>query len=248
MAAEEQVMKRIMPHSVEAEQSVIGSMMIDRDAIVTASEMLLPDDFYGKQFGTLFEAIVELQESDGVVDVVTLQDKLSEKGVPMEINNMEYLGNLVAAVPTSANIKQYCQIVSEKALLRKMIRLNEDIANACYAGREETDVILEETEKKIFSLVQKRNSGDYIPIRDIVMEAMNKIEKASQTSGAVTGIPTGFLDLDYKLAGLQPSDLILVAARPSMGKTAFVLNILPFFPKQYTTFLNSCTDLFFSSI
>lgn len=236
MAAEEQVIKRIMPHSVEAEQSVIGSMMIDRDAIITAAEMLLPEDFYGKQFGTLFEAIVELQESDGVVDVVTLQDKLSEKGVPMEINNMEYLGNLVAAVPTSANIKQYCQIVSEKALLRKLIRLNEDIANSCYAGREDTDVILEETEKKIFSLVQKRNSRDYIPIRDIVVDAINKIEMASRTSGAVTGIPTGFLDLDYKLAGLQPSDLVLIAARPSMGKTAFVLNIAQHvaFKQKYT--------------
>ena len=142
MAAEEQVIKRIMPHSVEAEQSVIGAMMIDRDAIITASEMLLPEDFYGKQYGTLFEAIVELQESDGVVDIVTLQDKLNEKGVPMEINNVEYLSNLVAAVPTSANIKQYCQIVSEKSLLRNLIRLNEDIANSCYTGREETDTIL----------------------------------------------------------------------------------------------------------
>lgn len=241
MAAQEQIIKRIMPHSVEAEQSVIGSMMIDRDAIITASEMLLAEDFYGKQFGTLFEAIVELQESDGVVDIVTLQDKLNEKGVPMEINNVEYLGNLVAAVPTSANIKQYCQIVSEKSLLRKLIRLNEDIANACYTGREETDVILEETEKKIFSLVQKRNTSDYIPIRDIVMDAMNKIEKASKTSGTVTGIPTGFLDLDYKLAGLQPSDLLLVAARPSMGKTAFVLNIA-----QHVAFKQNVTVAIFS--
>lgn len=241
MAVEEQVIKRIMPHSVEAEQSVIGAMMIDRDAIITASEMLLPEDFYGKQYGTLFEAIVELQESDGVVDIVTLQDKLNEKGVPMEINNVEYLSNLVAAVPTSANIKQYCQIVSEKSLLRKLIRLNEDIANSCYTGREETDTILEETEKKIFSLVQKRNTSDYIPIRDIVMEAMNKIEKASQTSGTVTGIPTGFLDLDYKLAGLQPSDLVLVAARPSMGKTAFVLNIA-----QHVAFKQNLTVAIFS--
>ena len=241
MAAEEQVIKRIMPHSVEAEQSVIGAMMIDRDAIITASEMLLPEDFYGKQYGTLFEAIVELQESDGVVDIVTLQDKLNEKGVPMEINNVEYLSNLVAAVPTSANIKQYCQIVSEKSLLRKLIRLNEDIANSCYTGIEETDTILEETEKKIFSLVQKRNTSDYIPIRDIVMEAMNKIEKASQTSGTVTGIPTGFLDLDYKLAGLQPSDLVLVAARPSMGKTAFVLNIA-----QHVAFKQNLTVAIFS--
>lgn len=241
MAAEEQVIKRIMPHSIEAEQSVVGAMMIDRDAIITAAEMLVPEDFYGKQFGTLFEAIVQLQERDGAVDIVTLQDKLKEKGVPVEINNVEFLGNLITAVPTSANIRQYCQIVSEKSLLRKLIRLNEDIANACYIGREDTDTLLEETEKKVFSLVQKRNIRDYIPIRDIVMDAMNKIEKASQAGGAVTGIPTGFLDLDYKLAGLQPSDLVLIAARPSMGKTAFALNIA-----QYVAFKKDLTVAIFS--
>ena len=115
--------------------------------------------------------------------------------------------------------------MSEKSTLRKLIRLNEEIANSCYLGKENLEVILEETEKKIFNLVQRRNTGDFVPIRQVVMNAMEKIETAARNRGTVTGIPTGFIDLDYKTAGMQPSDLVLVAARPSMGKTAFVLNI-----------------------
>lgn len=128
-------------------------------------------------------------------------------------------------MPTSANIKYYAGIVAEKSTLRKLIRLNEEIANTCYAGKESLEIILEETEKKIFEVVQKRNTGDFVPIRQVVMNAMDKIEKAAKNKGAVTGIPTGFVDLDYRTAGMQPSDLVLIAARPSMGKTAFVLNI-----------------------
>ena len=126
---------------------------------------------------------------------------------------------------TSANVKYYAEIVSEKAMLRRLIKLNEEIANICYLGKEPLEAVLETTEKKVFELVQRRNTGDYVPIKDVVLSALEKIEKASKTNGSVTGIPTGFLDLDYKMSGLQPSDLILVAARPSMGKTAFVLNI-----------------------
>ena len=225
MAAEEQIIKRIMPHSVEAEQSVIGAMIVDRDAIITASELLTEEDFYGKQYGKIFTAIVELQDRDGAVDIVTLQNMLHEKDVPAEFSNVEFLGKLAVSVPFSSNIKMYCKIVSENALLRRLIKVNEDIANKCYAGQENLYSILEDTEKKIFDLVQRRSSGDYIHIRDIVVDAMNRIEAAARAGGAVTGIPTGFLDLDYKLSGLQPSDLVLIAARPSMGKTAFVLNI-----------------------
>ncbi|MCH5281108.1 MAG: replicative DNA helicase [Lachnospiraceae bacterium] len=225
MAAEEQIIKRIMPHSVEAEQSVIGAMIVDRDAIITASELLTEEDFYGKQYGKIFTAIVELQDRDGAVDIVTLQNMLHEKDVPAEFSNVEFLGKLAVSVPFSSNIKMYCKIVSENALLRRLIKVNEDIANKCYAGQENLYSILEDTEKQIFDLVQRRSSGDYIHIRDIVVDAMNRIEAAARAGGAVTGIPTGFLDLDYKLSGLQPSDLVLIAARPSMGKTAFVLNI-----------------------
>lgn len=222
---EEAVLKRVLPHSVEAEQSVVGSMLMDKDAIVVASEIITGEDFYQKQYGILFEAMVELHEQGSPVDLVTLQNRLREKDVPPEISSLEFVRDIITAVPTSANIKYYAEIVAEKSTLRKLIRLNEEIANTCYAGKESLEFILEDTEKRVFQLVQKRNTGDFIPIRQIVMDAMNKIEIASRNKGAVTGIPTGFVDLDYRTAGMQPSDLVLIAARPSMGKTAFVLNI-----------------------
>lgn len=222
---EETVLKRIMPHSIEAEQSVIGAMIMDREAIVVASELITAEDFYNKQYGILFDAMVELNNEGKPVDLVTLQDRLKEKDVPPEVSSLEFVRDLITAVPTSANIKYYAGIVAEKATLRKLIRLNEEIANTCYAGKESLEVILEDTEKKIFEVVQKRNTGDFVPIRQVVMNALSRIEKAGKNKGAVTGIPTGFIDLDYRTAGMQPSDLVLIAARPSMGKTAFVLNI-----------------------
>lgn len=222
---EETVLKRIMPHSIEAEQSVIGAMIMDREAILVASELITAEDFYNKQYGILFDAMVELNNEGKPVDLVTLQDRLKEKDVPPEVSSLEFVRDLITAVPTSANIKYYAGIVAEKATLRKLIRLNEEIANTCYAGKESLEVILEDTEKKIFEVVQKRNTGDFVPIRQVVMNALSRIEKAGKNKGAVTGIPTGFIDLDYRTAGMQPSDLVLIAARPSMGKTAFVLNI-----------------------
>ncbi len=222
---DEGLIKRVLPHSVEAEQAVIGAMLMDADAITTASEIIYKDDFYQSAYGIIFEAITELYNEGKAVDLVTLQTRLKEKDVPAEIASLEFVRDLVTAVPTSANVKYYAEIVAEKALMRRMIKLNEDIENMCYLGKEPVEAILETTEKKVFELVQKRNTGDFVPIRDVVLNALDKIEKASKTSGNVTGLPTGFLDLDYKTAGFQPSDLILVAARPSMGKTAFVLNI-----------------------
>ena len=184
--------------------------------------------------------MVDLFNDRQPVDLVTLQNKLKEMNVPPEISALEYVKDLVSAVPTSANVKYYAQIVKEKALLRKLIHVNEDIENQCYQGTESTEVLLEQMEKKIFDLLQNRGGGDYVPIKQVVMNALDKIEAASKTKGTVTGIATGFLDLDYKTAGLQPSDLILVAARPSMGKTAFVLNIA-----QYAAFHSDlCTAIF----
>ena len=147
----------------------------------------------------------------------------------------------MAAVPTSANVKYYAQIVKEKAVLRKLIKVTENIENECYLGKESLEVILEDTEKKVFELLQNRGGGDYVPIKQVVINTLEKIELASKTKGNVTGIATGFVDLDYKMAGLQPSDLILVAARPSMGKTAFVLNIA-----QYVAFHSNLTAAIFS--
>ena len=240
MPAEETLIKRTMPNSLEAEQSLIGSMIMDRDAIMIASELLVKEDFYHQQYGILFEAMVELFNNREPVDLITLQNKLKEMNVPPEISSLEYVGDLVNAVPTSANAKYYAEIVKDKSMLRHMIRTTEDITNDCYQGSESTEVLLEQTEKKIFDLLQNRGGGDYVPIKQVVLNALDKIEKASKTQGTVTGIATGFLDLDYKTAGLQPSDLILVAARPSMGKTAFVLNIA-----QYVAFHSDlCTAIF----
>ena len=238
---EEALMKRVMPNSLEAEQSVIGSMIMDREAIIAASEILLKEDFYHQQYGVLFEAMVELFNEGQPADLVTLQNRLKEKDVPPEVSSLEYVRDLVAAVPTSANVKYYAQIVKEKAVLRKLIKVTENIENECYLGKESLEVILEDTEKKVFELLQNRGGGDYVPNKQVVIKTLEKIELASKTKGNVTGIATGFVDLDYKMAGLQPSDLILVAARPSMGKTAFVLNIA-----QYVAFHSNLTAAIFS--
>ena len=238
---EEALIKRVMPHSVEAEQSVVGAMLMDKDAIMTAAEIVSGADFYQSAYGVIFDSMVELFNEGKPVDLITLQERLKEKDVPAEIASLEFVKDLVTAVPTSANVKYYAEIVAEKSLMRKLIRLNEEIANTCYAGKEPLEAILENTEKSVFELLQRRNTGDYVPIRQVVMNALERIEKASKNKGTVTGIPTGFIDLDYKLSGLQPSDLILVAARPSMGKTAFVLNIA-----QYVAFKKNKAVAIFS--
>lgn len=238
---EEALVKRIMPHSIEAEQSVIGSMLMDRDAILIASEILTSDDFYQNQYGIIFDSMVELCNEGKPVDLITLQDRLKEKDLPPEISSMEYVRELLAAVPTSANIRYYANIVSEKSILRKLIRANEEVANECYLEKESTKIILEEAEKKLFRILQRNASGEFVPIRQIVLNAINNIEKASKVKGNVTGLPTGFVDLDYKTSGMHASDLVLIAARPSMGKTAFVLNIA-----QYMAFRKDVTVAIFS--
>ena len=225
MAAEEALLKRVLPQNMEAEQAVVGSMIMDKEAISVASEMLTGDDFYSKQYGVVFDTMVELNDQGKAVDPVTLQDRLRAKDVPPEMVSLDFIRDIMRSVTTSANVKYYAGIVAEKSTLRKLIHLNQEIENTCYAGKEDLEVILESTEKKVFELVQKRSTGEYVPIRQVVMNAMDRIEKASRNQGNVTGIATGFLDLDYKTAGMQPADLVLVAARPSMGKTAFVLNI-----------------------
>jgi replicative DNA helicase len=222
---DEAVLKRVLPHSTEAEQSVIGAMLMSRDEISRVSEVITGEDFYAKQYGILFDAMVELNDEGKPVDLIILQERLKEKGAPAEIYNLEFIKDAMSMVQTSVNAKRYAEIVAEKATLRKLIRANEEIANKCYAQNDTLESILENSEKSIFDIVQKRNNNDFVPIRQVVMNAMNMIEEASKQKGAVTGIATGFIDLDFKTAGFQPSDLILVAARPSMGKTAFVLNI-----------------------
>ncbi len=237
---EEALIKRVPPHSIEAEQSVIGSMILDNENIAVVENILRGEDFYHRQYGMIFDAMVELYEEGRPVDLLTLEDRLKTKDVPPEVSSMSYIGELVAGVSYAANAKYYAEIVAEKAVLRRLIRANEEIASACYAGKDSVENILAETEKTIFHILNGRRNDDFVPIQVVALSALERIHKASKSKNPVTGIPTGFTDLDYRTAGMQPSDLVLIAARPSMGKTAFVLNIA-----QYVAFKKEmCVAIF----
>ncbi len=223
---EEGLLKRVLPHSIEAEQSVLGSMIVNRAAIATAIELLQAEDFYSKQHAVIFECISTLYNEGQDVDLVVLQNKLREKDVPPQVSSIAFLRDIVNAVLTSANIRAYATIVKEKSVLRRLIQINEEITNICYAGKEELEDILAKTEKDIFGLLQAKSSSEFTPISVVAENVFEMIDKASRTKESITGVPTGFLDLDYKTSGFQPSDLVLIAARPSMGKTAFVLNVV----------------------
>ena len=223
--AQDDVISRVMPHSLEAERSVLGSMLIDPEAVEIAAEIIKEEDFYARQNGILFQTMLEMQRKGTAIDPVTLQTRLREKNLPPELYADEMIRELIAMVPSSANIKSYANIVAEKSLLRSMIRANEEIAGNCYAETEEMETLLDKAERRIFEISQRRTASNFVPIDQIVMNAMNKIEQASRIKGSVTGLSTGFTDLDNRTAGLQPADFILIAARPSMGKTALVLNI-----------------------
>lgn len=225
---EEALIKRVLPHSLEAEQSVIGSMLMDREAVIAASEIITGGDFYQQQYGIMFDAMVELFNEGKPVDLVTLHDRLKEKDVPPEVSSLDFVRDIITMVPTSANVKSYANIVSEKAVLRRLIKTTEEIANACYAGKEPLENILADTEKSVFDLLQNKGGQEFVPIKQVAINVLEKIEDAYRSQGTVTGIPSGFIDLDYKLSGFQPSDFILIAARPSMGKTAFVLNVVDY--------------------
>lgn len=237
---EDRQMGRIMPNNLEAEQSVVGSMIADKEAITIAMEIVTKEDFYHQQYAALFDAITTLHDDGIDVDPVILKDKLQEMGVPPEVSSTEFIIDVVTSVPTTVNVASYANIVKDKAILRRIISTTQEIENNCYLGKDDVSTILDKTEKDIFKLTQHRSSGEYVPIKDVVMNSLKKIEMASKMKGTITGLPTGFTELDYKTAGLQPSDLILIAARPSMGKTAFVLNLA-----QYICFHeNACAAVF----
>jgi len=238
---EENLVKRVQPHSIEAEQTVIGALILNNEAIPAVESILSAEDFYQRQYGIIFEAMSELYEEGSPVDIMTLQNRLMEKDLPPEITSLSYIGELIAAVPISANARFYAEIVAEKATLRRLIHANEEIANTCYAGKESLESILQGTEKTIFDILDRRKSVDFVPIQDIVLSSLERIHQASKNKNPITGLPSGFTDLDGMTAGFQPSDFILIAARPSMGKTAFVLNIA-----QYLAVRKNVTTAIFS--
>ena len=216
---------KIPPHDIEAEQAVIGSMLTDSEAVMSAVEKLRADSFYREDNKLIFEAIVNLYNRSEPVDLVTVKDELSSMGNFEKIGGYEYLAILPDKVPTTANVQKYIDIVEEKATLRKLIRTANEIIELGYNPTEDVEDIMAGAEKKIFDIIQNKNQKSYTPIKDVLIESFTKLEELYNQKSKITGVPTGFVDLDDKTAGLHGSDLILIAARPAMGKTAFALNI-----------------------
>ncbi|GHU53868.1 replicative DNA helicase [Clostridia bacterium] len=217
--------RRIPPHDTEAEQAVLSCMLSDRDALTLSCEHLRPEYFYTPAHGSLFSVMSDLYAQNIPADIVTLSDRLKENGLFEQVGGMEYLSTLVGLFYTSANIKFYNDIIIQKALLRNLAKAGTTIADSAYKAESDVDVIIESAEKLIFDIAQNRGSSDFAHIKDALVESIERIEQRYKTKEKITGVPSGFTDLDGKTTGFQPSDLILIAARPSMGKTAFALNI-----------------------
>ena len=216
---------KVPPHDIEAEQAVIGSMLTDKDAVIDAVEKLKAEYFYREDNKLIFEAILNLFNKSEPIDLVTVKDELTSMGVFDNVGGYEYLAVLPDKVPTTSNVQKYIQIVEEKATLRNLIKTANEIIELGYDQTEDVDDIMAGAEKKIFDIIQKKNQKSYTPIKDVLINSFTKLEELYNQKSKITGVATGFVDLDDKTAGLHGSDLILVAARPAMGKTAFALNI-----------------------
>lgn len=222
---ETQILGRIPPHNLEAEQSVIGSMIINKEAINTAIEQLHPDDFYKEANKEIFTAIIEIFNKNEPVDLITLSEELRTRGNLENIGGVTYLADLSGGVAITSNIKYYCNIVEEKSILRRLIKSCDEIMGKSYENSEEVNSIIEEAEKNIFDITQGRHNEGFAPIKEVLLDSFSRIEEMAANQGQLTGLTTGFIDIDNKLSGMQKSDLILLAARPSMGKTALGVNI-----------------------
>jgi len=216
---------KLPPQNIEAEQSVVGGILIENDAINKVMEILTPDDFYRDAHRKIYHALINLSERDEPADLITLTNELRKIDQLDSVGGASYLTSLIDSVPTAANIEYYAKIVKEKAILRKLIQTSTEIITHSYEDRGDVEGFLDEAERAIFEISEKRVKPSFYPIRDIVKESFKTIERLFQKKEAVTGVPSGFKELDRMTAGFQPSDLIIVAGRPSMGKTAFCLNV-----------------------
>ncbi len=218
------VLERVPPQNLEAEQSVLGAMLIDKEAILK-TEFLAPEDFYKDSHRKLFETMRDLFEKGEAVDIITVTEELRQRGLLGEVGGVAYLTTLANAVPTAANVEYYARIVQEKATLRRLIQVATEIARRGYAAEEEVEEILDDAERSILGISSRRATGGYYHLKDVMLSAWERIEEVCASKGGITGISTGFRDLDALTSGLQPSDLIVIAARPSMGKTMLCLNL-----------------------
>lgn len=221
----EAIMGRIPPNSIEAEQSVLGAMIIDKEAINSALEIIKPEDFYKEANREIFETMIVLFNKNEPVDLITLSEELKRRGTLDNIGGVTYLANLSSSIATTANIKYYCKIVQEKSILRRLIKSSDDIMGKAFEDTEEVSAIIELAERNIFDITQGSHREGFSPISEVLLNSFAQIEERAANKGRLTGLETGFIDLDNKLSGLQKSDLILLAARPSMGKTALGINI-----------------------
>ncbi|EGT5470078.1 TPA: replicative DNA helicase [Clostridioides difficile] len=219
-------MTRIPPHSVESEQSILGSILLDKDAIITVTETIKPDDFYKEAHKIIYECMITLSNKGEPIDLITLTEELRKQGHLNDIGGISYITSLSTIVPTTSNVKYYADIVKEKSVLRKLIKASNEIINLGYSGATKIEDVLEQAEKSIFDISQEKTSDDFKSINLVLMDAYDMIEKLYTNKSDVTGITTGFKDLNKKINGLQRTDLILIAARPAMGKTAFSLNLV----------------------
>jgi len=216
---------KVPPHDLEAEQAVIGSMLTDKDAVISAIEVLQDTDFYREDNKLIYSAIMNLYNRGEPIDIITLKAELSSMGKFEAIGGLEYLAELPEKVPTTANVDKYIKIVEEKSTLRTLIRTANELLTLGYDPTQEVDTLIDTAEKKIFDVMQSKSQKSYSSMKDILVDTFIELEELYNRKQHITGVPTGFADLDYKTAGLHGSELILVAARPAMGKSAFALNI-----------------------
>jgi replicative DNA helicase len=223
--AEALTLGRVPPQNLEAEQAVLGAILLEAEALITVMERLRTEDFYSIAHQRIFDALVELNEENKPLDFVTLVSRLQDRGELEEVGGIGYLAKLTGAVPTAANVDYYAQIVEEKSMLRRLIRTATQIVSSGYAEADDVNALLNDAEQRIMELSNRRAAHGFVSIRDVLMEVFERVEHLYNHKGGVTGIPSGFPDLDKMTSGFQRSDLIIVAARPSVGKTAFALNI-----------------------
>jgi len=218
-------LEKLPPQNLEAEMAVLGSMMMDEEAIAVAVESLQPNFFYKEAHRKIFESITDLYNANKAVDLITLTDELKRKMILDEIGGVSFLTSLVNSVPTSANISHYVNIVREKSILRTLINNATKIVSLCFESDGNADTVLDESERLIFEISDRKTGGGYLHLKEVVKNSIETIDKLYQRKAHVTGVPTGFVDFDIRTAGLQPSDFIVIAGRPSMGKSAFALGI-----------------------
>ena len=218
--------ERVPPQNIEAEQAVLGAMLIDKEAIAKASEILTSSDFYREAHRVIFNAMLELYNKNEAVDMVTVTEILKRDNKLEDIGGLAYITSLANVVLTAANVKYHADIVAEKSVLRQLVRVSTEIAAMGYEANEDVGTLLDTAESRILEISNRKKKADFTPINDVLMESVQNIEKLINNKGGLTGLPSGFADLDKLTSGLHPSDFIILAARPSMGKTALALNIV----------------------